>query len=453
MLKRTTEEFIELARKVHGDKYDYSNVEYKSCFEKICVNCPKHGKFYITPANFLYGQGCKRCGIEKHANERKMPLEEFIKKSKEKYGDKYDYSKVEYVNCDTKVCIICPEHGEFWQTPYKHLISNIGCHKCAENSSYTTDEFVEKAKKIHGNKYDYSKTIYTGAFNKICIICPEHGEFWQTPSNHLQGIGCPKCKGKNKTTESFIEEVLKIHGDKYDYSNVKYNGAFEPVRVICKKHGEFITTPHTLLNGSGCPECGIEERAKKEALTTQEFIEKAKNIYGKKYDYSKVSYINTKTPVCVICPKHGEFYIVPNSHISSKKVGCPKCSESYLETQIRVICEKEEIEYIKEKKFSWLGLQRYDFYLPKYNVAIECQGIQHFEPFFSNDKEQAEKILLTVIKRDELKKQLSEENGVTLLYYIPENLISKIGISQIYNSENIFSKPKELIDTLNGFLI
>lgn len=134
---------------------------------------------------------------------RRKTTEEFIERARKVHGEKYDYSKVKYVNNCTKVCIICPEHGEFWQTPNDHL-SGRGCPKCAlEKFRSNTEEFIEEAKKIHGDKYDYSKVNYINNYTKVCIICPEHGEFWQTPSNHLSGRGCSIC------SESRLEKSLR----------------------------------------------------------------------------------------------------------------------------------------------------------------------------------------------------------------------------------------------------
>lgn len=126
-----------------------------------------------------------------------MNTQDFIKKAQEKHGDKYDYSKVDYKNAHTKICIICPEHGEFWQTPTSHL-QGTKCPKCSGKFHYTTQDFIEKAKQIHGDKYDYSKVEYKNNSTKVCIVCPEHGEFWQTPVNHLTGNGCPNCCGLKK---------------------------------------------------------------------------------------------------------------------------------------------------------------------------------------------------------------------------------------------------------------
>ena len=120
----------------------------------------------------------------------KYSKEQFVLKARETHGWKYDYSKVEYINSRTKICIICPEHGEFWQTPHSHLRGR-GCPKCKlQNATLTTEEFIRRAKEMHGDKYDYSKVVYKKNNEKVCIICPEHGEFFIYPKGHIN-------KGKN----------------------------------------------------------------------------------------------------------------------------------------------------------------------------------------------------------------------------------------------------------------
>lgn len=191
----------------------------------------------------------------------------------------------------------------------------------------TTEEFVEKARKVHGDKYDYSETKYVNQNEKVTIICPIHGPFEQVPYNHLAGHGCPKCGGRVKSnTEEFIEKARKIYGDKYDYSKVEYDGIFKPVTIICPLpgHGEFQTIPKKFLRGNAvpCPKC---QHRGKPGLTTEEFIEKARKVHGDKYDYSKVDYVDTKTNVTIICPVdgHGEFQQLPSAHLNGS--GCPRC--------------------------------------------------------------------------------------------------------------------------------
>ena len=193
--KLTTEEFIKRAREVHGDKYDYFKVKYVNSQTKIEIICPEHGKFYQTPNNHLKGKGCPKCngGIF-------LGCDDFVQKAKKVHRDRYDYSRVEYINSKTKVCIICPEHGEFWQTPDKHLQGD-GCPECAGNKLLTCENFVKKAILIHSDKYDYSFVDYVNYKTKVKIVCPEHGPFWQKPANHLQGCGCPECGKKVSITD------------------------------------------------------------------------------------------------------------------------------------------------------------------------------------------------------------------------------------------------------------
>ena len=277
----------------------------------------------------------------------------------------------------------------------------------------TTEEFIAKAKKIHIEKYDYSKVEYVNSTTKVCIICPKHGEFWQTPAMHLYGEGCPKCKGdKNgnrhrKTLGNFIEAAKKIHTGKYDYSKVEYINTNTKVCIICPEHGEFWQTPHRHLAGDGCPICRPNKK-----LTTEEFIKKSRLVHGNKYDYTKSEYVNSRTKVEIICPKHGEFWQTPHSHICGD--GCPICRMSHLENEIKMMLDENNIAYEYQKHFKWLGKQSLDFYIPSKNIAIECQGSQHFVPynFFGGDKN-----LNETIKRDLKKKNLCETNGVELLYY------------------------------------
>lgn len=447
MKKMTTTEFIEKAIKKHGNKYDYSNAEYVNATTKVCITCPVHGEFWMQPNNHLSGQGCPKCGKLSRIKKRAKSAEQFIEEAKNVHGNRYDYSKVDYINDKTKVCIICPEHGEFWQTPSKHLSGN-GCPKCAGNITKTTEQFIEEAKSVHGDRYDYSKVEYKGANKKVCIICPKHGKFWIRPIAHLRGSGCPKCVGKNKTTEEFINECVAVNGDKYTYENSVYSGALSIIRVNCKIHGEFITTPHNLLRGEGCPKCANEHRNDKKRKTTEKFIAEAKLLYGtKRYFYDEVEYVNAVTPVCIICPKHGKFFVTPNRFLS-RKVGCPRCSESSLEAQMRTMLENNNIKFEQEKHFKWLGSMSYDFYLPEQNTAIECQGTFHFEPYGLIKKENQEESLLNQIKRDELKCDLSQKNGVKLIYYVPSNLLKETVISKIYN-KNVYSSLNDILTEIS----
>ena len=359
--KKTKEEFIKDARKVHGDEYDYTKVDYVNNRTKVCIICPEHGEFWQRPSDHTQGAGCPKCKGDKTHERLASNKEDFIKKGNEKHHDKYNYSKVNYVNRKTKVCIICPEHGhgKFYQKPNSHL-NGHGCPKCANEAKgeycrLSKEYFIKKANEIHKGKYDYSKVYYVNNNTKVCIICHKHGEFWQRPADHKRGIACPKCKG--------------------------------------------------------------EDLAERYRLSKEEFIKKANEAHDSKYDYTKVEYVDAKTKVCIICPDHGKFWQNPNNHLQG--AGCPKCNLSHLERSVMTYLDNVGVTYDYQKRFDWLGRQSLDFYLPDYNIGIECQGEQHFFPvdFAGKGVDWACKEFNKLVFRDKKKKKLCEEKGVKLLYF------------------------------------
>lgn len=191
----------------------------------------------------------------------------------------------------------------------------------------TTKEFINKAKKIHSNNYNYSKIKYINAHTKIEIVCPKHGSFFQKPNGHLNGKGCIQCAKEKigdshrKSLKLFIKQSNIIHRNKYDYSKVNYKSTHIKVKIICKKHKVFLQTPHNHIEGRGCPVCGETIRS-----NINDFIIKAKLIHKNKYNYDKVNYINNRTKVNIICDKHGIFKITPNNHLNGR--GCQKCTHT-----------------------------------------------------------------------------------------------------------------------------
>ncbi len=187
---------------------------------------------------------------------------QFIERAKSIYGDKYDYSDVEYVNARTKVRIRCKTHGIFEQTPDKHIgRDRCGCPMCAGNVTRTYGVFKAQAIAVHGDRYDYSKVQYKNNRTPVEIVCRKHGSFWQSPSNHLAGKGCGKCANNAKlSTEAFIVNAREVHGDFYDYSHVVYDGNRTEVEIICPIHGPFVQIPYVHLTGCGCPSCGDVKR-------------------------------------------------------------------------------------------------------------------------------------------------------------------------------------------------
>lgn len=417
-MRKSKEKFIEDSKIIHGDRYDYSGVEYVNSFTKVKIICNKHGVFCQTPHNHLNGNGCSVCGKEKRDNKNRYTTEEFVDKAKKIHGNRYCYNKSNYISTNTKLIITCKIHGDFWQTPHNHLQGN-GCDKCKKRKKRkTTEFFVEEAKNVHGNKYDYSKVKYVVSTQPVIVTCPIHGDFFQSPKSHLNGHGCPVCGNSvKKTTEEFIEHASKIHGDKYDYSKTKYITCKEKLRIICSEHGEFWQLPNNHLKGQGCPRCRNNRLSQLFSKTNEDFIKEAHQIHGDRYDYSKVNYNNSKKKVIIICSNHGEFLQTPDDHLNG--CGCPRCSESKLEREVANFLIEKNIKFERQKTFPWLGKQRLDFYLSDYNIAIECQGEQHFKPvdFAGKGVEWASKQFNECIERDRLKKERCESNDVRLIYY------------------------------------
>ena len=332
-----TDKFIQKAKLIHGDKYDYSKVEYVNAKSKVIIICKEHGDFLQTPDSHR-NSGCSKCAGRYIPNTL-----EFIEKAKLIHDDKYDYSKVDYKNNNTKIIIICKIHGEFLQTPHHHTNRKDGCKKCSGKYKPTNEEFIEKSKNIHNDYYDYSKVEYINCKINVIIICKKHGEFLQTPDTHIQGGGCNICGIersqiiRRKNNNGFIEESIKIHGDKYDYSNVEYINCKTPVNIICKQHCEFLQVPEVHYIGGGCKKC-----VNLYTPTTDEFIDKAKEIHGDKYDYSKVIYINANTKIIIICKIHGEFLQTPSHHLG-RKDGCIKCGITYSPTTDEFIDKAKDI--------------------------------------------------------------------------------------------------------------
>jgi very-short-patch-repair endonuclease len=275
----------------------------------------------------------------------------------------------------------------------------------------TTYKFIERAKLIHDNKYDYSCSDYINNRSKTKIICLEHGIFEQKAENHLNGYGCPKCNGGKRvnSTKKFIDLAKLKHGNKYDYSLVNYIKCNFKIKIICPKHGVFEQTPNGHLNGDGCILCYNENRVN----SIDDFIIKANNIHHFKYNYSLVDYLNIRDKIKIICPEHGIFEQTPNSHLNSR--GCPKCMESKGELFITNWLNQNNIDFETQKTFPKCKNQRklrYDFYLPNQNLLIEYDGQQHYMPinYFGG------KYIFEYLKEnDKIKTEYALNNNIKLL--------------------------------------
>lgn len=292
-----------------------------------------------------------------------------------------------------------------------------------------TKKFIERANKVHGKKYDYSHVEYESAHKKVKIKCKLHGLFEQTPDSHVRNHGCKECNGGGVLTKiSFIEKAKKIHGDKYGYLKVNYKNNRNKVSIYCSFHGQFLQSPAEHLSGYGCWECGVFKRANDKMINAKkEFIEKANKIHNNKYNYLQTIYAGSRKKIKIICKKHGQFSQRANSHLMG--YGCPYCCESKGEERIKKYLDENKINYCRQKRFDDCRNIRplpFDFYLPSLNLCIEYDGEQHFkEKSFSSSNKEFENNR----KKDEIKNNYCNKKGrpnLIRINFLQYNEIEKI---------------------------
>ena len=379
---------------------------------------------------------------------RKLTTEEFKQKYFEKFGNKYNLNKFVYQNSKIPSVVTCPIHGDF-MAKLNDLLKGQGCPICGGTHKYDTEEFIEKANFVHNNYFSYKKTIYMGSNNKVIVTCPIHGDFEVRANNHIKGNNCPFCakekiqhhitklpqinsSTKKLTTNDFLEKYKEKFENNYNFDKFVYVNTRTKSIVTCPIHGDFKITPQKLMAGRGCNKC-----SKNYQYTTEEFIQLSNTIHNNFYHYQKTNYVSTHKNIIVTCPIHGDFEITPANHLHGH--GCPICKQSKLEIELKKLLIENNINFEQQKRFEWLGKQTLDFYLPDHNIAIECQGIQHFKPIpFFGGKEH----FSIQIQRDNVKKTLCKQNNINLLYFT--NLKEYQNNQTILNSQEIVKKIKNI---------
>lgn len=446
--KLTTEEFIEKARAVHGDKYDYSRVEYTGGKNKVTIICPLHGPFEQRPNSHSNGNGCERCAREENARKLNKGKEHFIRLARKQHGDKYDYSKVYYTKMKDEVCIICPEHGEFMQQAANHAHNGAGCWECGRvitisSRKHSKEDFIRKAKEVHGDRYGYAKVEYIDSTTKVILLCDKHGEFSIPPQAHLAGQGCRDCgyeiNGKKAadtmfsvTNEEFIERAIAVHGNKYDYSKVDIKRwSSKTVRIICPEHGEFPQSAFQHVNRrQGCPDCAKVRTSIANSKSYDDFVLQARKKHKDRYLYTEDTKIHygrrEKDKVPIVCPVHGVFWQTPAMHLKS---GCWDCANERWITQDSVfsLLQDNFSEYMVTGQYSHSLLKhkknlRMDFALFSKgrssefpDLLVEHQGEQHFYPVFGS-KSKRFKRWTSALYRDELKTIWAAEREIPIVY-------------------------------------
>ena len=245
----------------------------------------------------------------------------------------------------------------------------------------TLEEFIAKARAVHGDRYDYSMVKYVNGTTSVCIKCPVHGEFMQAPKLHLK-YGCRKCgrvacsEKRKDSFETFVMKARKVHGDRYGYERLRtdgsenYRGSYEPMDIYCPVHGTFCQAPHDHLKGSGCPKCGRENTVQSRRMTNEEFIRRATETHGGKYSYEKTDMDGRDTDgkVIIKCTVHGYFRQNPHDHIKGQ--GCPKCAARKMSEKKKITAEEfeERASRIHDGKYSYTGV----YYGSDVRVPIVC---------------------------------------------------------------------------------
>lgn len=341
---RSLETFVRRAVWQHGEKYDYSKSVYIDGSTPVVIICPIHGEFSQAPKNHITS-GCRQCAIDqstetRRKNKEKRLIDEFV----EVHGQRYDYSKVFYVNQQTPITIVCPDHGPFDQFDYVHKRGS-GCPKCAIEQKKISRRnkrkltLIEEFREVHGDQFDYSKVLdnFVNVDSKVPVICKLHGEFYISPSSHLSGIkGCGECrnielkKQRILSPEECIEKVRERNPFAYSYDYIYdkesiTNGMQGEAKVFCKIHQlEFTQSLEAARHGAMCPMCRKEKIRENRRLSRDEFIEKSIKVHGDRYVYDDVDYTETRGKVVVKCKIHGKFTLTANRHLRGQ--GCQKCS-------------------------------------------------------------------------------------------------------------------------------
>jgi hypothetical protein len=343
--------------------------------------------------------------------------EKFINKAINKFGNRFDYSEINYVDSTKKIKIKCNEHNEFFeQTPADHLRGKNGCNYCTKNPKVNTESFINKAKEKHGNKYDYSLVNYIDSKTKIKIICPTHGVFEILPNNHLKQ-NCPYCYNdkrgdiKKLNTISFIEKAKEKHNDKYDYSLVNYIDNKTKIRIICPVHGEFEQLPYNHLRGKGCGKCAKEKTNDLLKDDYEKFLKKSIIKHGDKYDYSLTKFENIRDKVDIICPIHGRFEQSPYIHYNH---GCPSCGSlfNYSEKELKEFIINLGIDIIENTK-KIINPLELDIFMPSHNLAIEYNGLYWHSDLYKDKNYHLNKT------------ELCEAKGIQLIHIFEDEWLFK----------------------------
>lgn len=433
MKKLNQEEFEKRCKEIYGDRFTFEKAVYKNDATRVTLfDTLKNQYVKLLPGNIYKGRVMTK--------NKRYNTENFIKWSKEIFGDLFTYEKTVCNKSSDYVIITCKKHGDFKKKAYAHINQKQGCPFCSDNFR-TKEMIIKESKEVFGDEYDYSLVEDALPNTKIKIICPKHGVFEKTPYEHInKKIGCPYCakEKRRKSLDDFIKGANLIDRNIDIIDN--YESMSKPLKFKCKNCGyEWETLPSKIQAGEGCPKC-----ANKIKPTKEEIIKKAREIHGEKYDYSLVNMEEATNEnhykIKIICPEHGIFEQPYHSHLNG--ASCPLCHESKLERKTRLMLENNSIKYIPYWKTNDLKNTlplSLDFYLPEYNIGIECQGRFHFEPINALGGIEAYN---KQHENDIIKNNFCKEHNIKLLYYTEDDYDNFLGEKLYKNTDDILKEIK-----------
>ncbi len=367
--RMTFDEFVIKARVARGDRFEYREDGWRGIAGKVLVICPDHGEWLANAGWHLKGVDCPRC-VRPGSN---MSFGEAVVRAVAVHGDRYRYIDDSWNGASGMLTYECEVHGRVQQVFGDH-IKGRGCRKCGYVKTsialrFTREEFLARAMSVHGDRYDYPDEI-PQKNDAMIINCRIHGPFKQKRTEHFAGHGCHTCGGrKRRNTEQYIAEARARHGDRFSYDRTVFVRTTDKLIVTCRVHGDFMVNANMHLLGNGCVDCaGLRRR------TTEQFVEKAKERFGDRYDYSLVEYVNSNEEVTIICPSHGPFEQRPVYHLVNA-VGCPKCTYSVSRPETEWLDDLGIGQSIRQARIRLKGKSRsVDAYDPDTNTVYEFWG-------------------------------------------------------------------------------
>lgn len=418
----TTLSILEKFRAKHGDVYDYSLVNYINANSKVTITCKKHGEFTQLPRKHYSGQGCPKCSSDRTNDDRRLTTAEFINRSYTKHGNKYDYSLSVFVNSTTKIKIICPIHGIFEQLPHAHM-SGMGCKLCFKKpEKFDYTGFYEKMVAVNGNLYEYDHLPIHSSTQLINIKCKRHGLFAMKAISHAKGRGCKKCKDEDKKYRLNVDTIKNRILASLTVG-ITLKNITDKVELVCDKHGLYYKTIKEHRN-TKCPQCSLGKLSENNRMSFEEAKQQAIKLHKGIYEYDSIDYVNLRTKISIKCRDHGWFDQTMKNHLKGQ--GCPRCKISSGHLKILDILDNFGVNY-KINDRNLIHPFELDVVIGD-KLAIEFDGLYYHS--YDSIESRNQKY------RHYDKKTLCESKGIKLLR-IREDELSKLEIVKSIIGNNL----------------